>query len=192
MKHFSFSVLLLGIFFNVFNAFPQEMDQEAMMKAWQEVMTPGEEHKMLEGVVGEWEGDISMWMDPSQPPQNYKGTSTYKTILGGRYIEGIYTGSMMGMPFEGRDINGYDKAKKVYFTFWIDNMGTGTMYLEGTYDKNTNSLNYSGETVDPMGNKMKVREVIKMIDKDHSTFEMYMDMGQGEMKSMEIKYTRKK
>ena len=38
---------------------------------------------------------------------------------------------------------------------------------------------------------MKVREVVTLIDKDHSKFEMFMDMGTGEMKSMEIKYTRR-
>jgi len=70
-------------------------------------------------------------------------------------------------------------------------MGTGVMYVEGTYDKTTNTCNYSGETMDPMGNKMKVREVVTIIDKDHSKFEMFMDMGTGEMKSMEISYTRK-
>ena len=43
---------------------------------------------------------------------------------------------------------------------------------------------------DPMGTDMNVREVIKAPDKDHSTFEMYIDMGGKEMKNMEIKYTR--
>jgi len=191
MKWFFAALLLLGIFVMKNSSFAQDMNQDEMMKMWQEYMTPGDEHKMLADVVGEWEGDITMWMDPTQPPEKYKGTAKYQLILGGRYVEGFYGGEMMGMPFEGRDISGYDKAKKVFFSFWIDNMGTGKMYLEGTYDKDSKTLNLAGEETDMMGNKMKVREVIKTIDKDHSIFEMYMDMGQGEMKSMEIKYTRK-
>ncbi len=191
MKCFYAVLILMGIFVMKNSAFAQDMKQDEMMKVWQEYMTPGDEHKMLADAVGDWEGDITMWMDPSQPPQTYKGTAKYQTILGGRYVEGIYGGEMMGMPFEGRDISGYDKAKKLFFSFWIDNMGTGSMYLEGTYDKENKTLNLAGESFDAMGNKMKVREVMKTIDKDHSTFEMYMDMGQGEMKSMEIKYTRK-
>lgn len=191
VKKFFMAMLLLLALLLTSSVSAQDMQQDEMMKAWQEYMTPGAEHKMLANLEGEWEGDITMWMDPIQPPQNYKGLAKYKAIMGGRYMEGHYSGEMMGMPFEGRDINGFDKAKKKYFTFWIDNMGTGTMFLEGTYDKESNSLNYEGEMLDPMGNNMKVREVIKIIDKDHQIFEMYMDDGRGEMKSMEIKYTRK-
>lgn len=169
----------------------QEMDQAAMMKAWQESMTPGPQHKMLGKMVGEWHGEISMWMDPSQPPQISEGTSVYESIYDGRYIIGKYSGTAMGMPMNGMDINGYDNVKKVFFTTWIDNMGTGLMYTEGVYDESTNKITYTGETVGPMGNVMKIRQIVTLIDDDHSMFEMFMDMGQGEMKSMEIKYTRK-
>jgi len=191
MNHFSKFLFVLGTFLISFSSFAQDMDQDAMMKAWQESMTPGPEHKMLSNMVGEWDGEISMWMDPSQPPQTTKGSVKYEAIFGGRYIVGDFSGNMMGMPFSGMDITGYDNVKKVFFSSWIDNMGTGIMYVEGTYDKDSNTLTYHGETVDPMGNKTKVREVVTIIDKDHSKFEMFMDMGTGEMKSMEINYSRK-
>ena len=183
------SIIIIGLI--SIPVFAQEMDQNAMMEAWQKSMTPGPEHKMLADMVGQWDADISMWMDPSQPPETTKGTAEYESIFDGRYIVGKYSGITMGMAFSGMDITGYDNIKKVYFSSWIDNMGTGIMYLEGTFDKDSNTYNYSGETVDPMGNKMKVREVITAIDKDHSKFEMFMDMGAGETKSMEINYSRK-
>jgi hypothetical protein len=190
MKKFSVFVFIFSLLLCTYTSFAQEVDQEAMMKAWEKYMTPGEEHKMLAENLGKWEGDITMWMDPTQPPQKTKGTADYESIFDGRYIVGKYSGNMMGMPFNGMDISGFDNAKKVYFTSWIDNMGTGVLYVEGTYDKGTNTINFTGETVDPMGNKTKVREVITFLDKDHFKFEMYMDMGQGEMQSMEISYTR--
>lgn len=189
MKPFSkLTIICFSVFLSL-TVFAQ--DQDAMMKEWQMAMTPAAEHKMLSNVVGEWEGDISMWMDPTQPPQISKGTVKYESIFDGRYIIGKFSGKMMDMPFSGMELSGYDNIKKVYFSNWIDNMGTGILYVEGTYDKNSNTFNYTGETVDPSGNKMKVREVVTVIDKDHSKFEMYMDMGKGEMKSMEISYTRK-
>ena len=191
MKLFSTLVLFLALVFPSYNAIAQEMDKDAMMKAYQDAMTPGPQHKMLAEMVGDWEGDITMWMDPSQPPQKSKGTTKYEAIFDGRYIVGHYTGNMMGMPFAGMDITGYDNTKKVFFSSWIDNMGTGMMNLEGTYDDANQTFNYSGEMLDPMGNKMKVREVLTVTDKDHTKFEMFMDMGGGEMKSMEILYTRK-
>ena len=184
-------VLLFGIVVFSFSGLAQENDQKAIMETWQKYMTPGPEHKMLGEMVGEWEGDIKMWMDPSQPPQSYKGTVTYESIFDGRYIVGKYSGIMMGMPFNGMDITGFDNAKKMFFNVWIDNMGTGIMNLEGTYDKDSKTYSYTGQMTDPMGNNVKVREVITVIDKDHSKFEMYSDMGKGETKSMEINYTRK-
>jgi hypothetical protein len=135
--------------------------------------------------------EISMWMDASQPPEISKGTAKYESIFDGRYIVGKFAGNMMGMPFSRRDITDYDNVKKVFFSGWYNNMGTGVMYVEGIYDKSSKKRNYTGETMDPMENKMKVRKVVTMIDKDHSKFEMFMDAGKGETKSMEISYTRK-
>ncbi len=40
--------------------------------------------------------------------------------------------------------------------------------------------------------KQKIREVIKIVDKDHHIFEWYEDRGGQEAKTMEIAYTRKK
>lgn len=185
---FKFSSILV-LFFSIITI-AQDANQEQMMKEWQTYMTPGSEHKLLTSMVGEWEGDITMWMDPSKP-ENMKGTTKYESVMDGRYIVGKYSGTMMGMPFNGMDITGYDNALKVYQSVWIDNMGTGIMNLEGTYDKTSNSIVYKGKMVVPNGSKVDVRQVLKIIDKDHSTFEMFVDMGSGETKSMEIKYTRK-
>lgn len=161
MKPFSkLTIICFSVFLSL-TVFAQ--DQDAMMKEWQMAMTPGAEHKMLSNVVGEWEGDISMWMDPTQPPQISKGTVKYESIFDGRYIIGKFSGKMMDMPFSGMELSGYDNIKKVYFSNWIDNMGTGILYVEGTYDKNSNTFNYTGETVDPSGNKMKVSVYLGLI-----------------------------
>lgn len=184
-----FSVLMIVLF--SFSSFAQDANQEEMMKQWQNYMTPGPEHKMLMEMVGEWEGDISMWMDPSQPPQTMTGTTKYESIMDGRYIVGHYSGMMMGMPFNGMDITGFDNALKVYQNIWIDNMGTGMMFLDGTFDKKSNTLTYKGKMVTPSGAKIDVRTVLKIEDKDHSTYQMFANEGKGEMKTMEIKYKRK-
>jgi len=165
---------------------------EDMMKVWQEYMTPGDMHKLLANNVGEWKAEITMWMDPSQPPTTSEGTSVTEALLDGRYFQTKYTGNIMGMPMNGISLEGYDNAKKTFFSTWIDNMGTGIMYLEGTYDEGTKTLNYKGISTDPTGKDVKVREVVKIIDIDNFQFEMFMDQEGKEFKSMEIKYTRKK
>jgi len=187
LSKFSLALVLLCSIFS----FAQDANQEAMMKEWQTYMAPGPEHKMLTDMAGEWEGDITMWMDPSQPPQTMKGATKYESVMDGRYIVGKFSGMMMGMPFNGMDITGFDNALKVFQNVWIDNMGTGMMVLEGKYNKSTNTVTYNGKMVIPNGSKVDVRQVLKIIDKDNSIFEMYVNYGAGETKSMEIKYKRK-
>ena len=184
-------VFLFAISSNILLAQDEEMGMDPeMMKAWQESMTPGPMHEMLASRVGEWKAEVTMWMDPTQPPETSEAKTVCESILGGRYFKSTHTGMMMGMPFEGFELNGYDNVKKKFFNVWIDNMGTGIMVSEGTYDETSKILTFTGQMTDPMGTDMNVREVITASDNDHSTFEMYMDMDGKEMKTMEIKYTR--
>ena len=186
-------VFLLAVSSNVLIAQEEggEMDP-AMMKAWQESMTPGPMHEMLAHRVGEWKAEVTTWMDPAKPPETSEAKTVTEAILGGRYFKSTHTGMMMGMPFEGYEISGYDNVKKKFFSIWLDNMGTGFMTSEGTYDEASKTLTLTGQMTEPMGNTVNVREVAKDMDNDNSTFEMYVDMGGKEMKTMEIKYTRVK
>src|SRR5215213_2959322 len=106
---------------------PPGMDQaamEAMMKA----ISPGENHKHVTRYAGDWTYAGKMWMDPGQPPTESTGTMHGEAILDGRYVQTVWKGNFMGMPFEGRGTNGYDNLSKQYVSTWIDNMGTGIMY----------------------------------------------------------------
>jgi hypothetical protein len=109
-------------------------------------------------------------------------------ILGGRYQESKHIGTFDGKPFEGFSTLGYDNAKKTFQSTWIDNMGTGTMFMEGTWDESTKTIHFKGKCVDPMsGQDMAVREEYTIIDDNTQKMEMFMTMpGQPEMKSMEI------
>jgi len=165
------------------------MDPE-MMKAWQEYMTPGAMHDLLAKSVGEWKTEIKSWMDPSMPPTVTEGKSVCESMLGGRFFHSKETANFMGMPFEGSSITGYDNATKKFFSYWVDNMSTGGMVLEGSYDEATKTFTYAGSGMSFTG-AYKVREIIQNINDDESMFTMYMEEnGKPEMKMMEIKYTR--
>lgn len=169
-------------------------EEAAMMKNWQAYMTPGEIHTMLAKSNGEWTEDIVMWMDPSTPPQKSTASCTNTMIMGGRYQQSTHKGNFNGMPFEGMSWLGYDNAKKIFMSTWIDNMGTGIMYMEGTYDAATKTVTSKGKSVDPMtGKDMMVRETFTLVDDNNQMMTMYMTPEGGkEYKSMEIKFTRKK
>lgn len=176
---------------------PSESDMMAMMM---ELAKPGENHKMLEGGVGSWSYTVKWWMSPDAPAMESTGTSVARSVMGGRYVVTDHTGKMqmpgadgkmMDTEFKGMAVEGYDNSKKKFVSSWIDNMGTGIMNMEGTYDPGTKTLTYLGEYEMMPGMKTKVRETIKFTDKDHRTFEFYEDRGGKEVKTMELTYTRK-
>ena len=194
MKNFIFLSALLFLIVFCFPVSAQDNSyQEDMNKAWTEYMTPGPMHELLSKGTGQWTSEIKMWMDPSQPPTESSGVSEIKSILGGRYFEGTHTSDFNGMEMNGREISGYDNAKQKFFSTWIDNFGTGVMYLEGTYDEGTKTFTYTGNSVDPLSKKdVPVKQTIKRIDDDHEHMEMFMTDNGQEFKTMEIDFTRKK
>jgi len=180
-------------------AAPSRPDEAEMM----ELSKLNENHKLLASLAGNWNYKIKFWMnpDPNAPPQESKGTSTTKPIMGGRYFVTDVSGKMK-MPgpdgkmketdFKGMSIEGYDNVKQKFFASWIDNMGTGIELSEGTYDPATTTFTYNAEMEPVPGMKSKVREVVKIADNDHHTLEWYEEQGGQERKTMEITYTRKK
>jgi hypothetical protein len=165
-----------------------------MMATWMAFATPGEMHAALAKDNGEWEGEVTSWMDPNAKPTTSKSTSTNRMIMGGRYQMSEHSGCFGGMPFEGMSLVGYDNARKVFLSTWIDNMGTSFMNMEGKYDSATKTIRFYGECTNPMdGSIMRVREEFVIID--DSTQKMTMwgpDMTGKEYKNMEIVFRRKK
>jgi hypothetical protein len=155
-------------------------------------MTPGTFHQMIAKDDGEWTEEITMWMAPGAPPTTSTATAENKMIMGGRYQQSIHKGNFEGMPFEGMSILGYDNLKKVFVNSWIDNMGTGIMFMEGKWDPATRSINFKGKISDPIsGKEQPVREVFKIIDDNNQLMTMYNTMNGKEYKSLEIKFKRK-
>lgn len=182
-------LLLLAVYCSSTAAFAQD---EATQKAWMDYMTPGSMHKMMAMADGDWKTEMTFWMAPDTPPSTATGTCTNKMILGGRYQESRHGSSFAGQPFEGLGTLGYDNAKKVFQSTWVDNMGTGIMYLEGKWDDATRSITLTGKMTDPIsGKEQLVREVVKWVDDNNQVMEMYMMADGTEFKSMELKLTRK-
>lgn len=169
-------------------------DSATIMKAWNDFKTPGNMHKWMEKTNGTWEADISMWINPSASPDKSKGTIIQSSIMGGRYVVGKYSGTVFGQKTEGQTTMGYDNAKKLFVSTWIDNQGTGIVYLSGNYDEKTKTLNLSGYQTDPMtGKDRNIREEMTIIDDDSYTITMIGSSPDGkEMKFMEALYKRKK
>ena len=171
-----------------------------MMATMMDLAKPGENHKLLAGGIGSWDYRVKYWLNPDNPPVESGGTSVARTVMDGRYVITDHTGkmqmpgpdgAMMDTPFVGMSVEGYDNVKKKFVSSWIDNMGTGIMNSEGTYDAASKTFTYLAEYEPMPGMKTKVREVIKVTDRNHRTLEFFEDRGGKEVRTMEIGYTRK-
>ena len=162
-----------------------------------------ENHKLLADLAGTWSYNVKMWMnpDPNAKPQESKGTAVRKPIMDGRYFTLDVSGKMQmpgadgkpkDMQFKGMSIEGYDNVKQKFVATWIDNFGTGIEFSDGTYDPATKTFTYTSEMEAVPGMKTKIREVVKIVDKNHHTLEWYENRGGQEVRTMEINYTRKK
>jgi hypothetical protein len=170
-------------------------DMQEMMKKWMEVATPGEAHKRLESFVGKWDTVMRMWWEgPGKPPAESKGTSEIKWILDGRFLLEESSAQMMGMPYRGMSITGYDNFKKKYVVSYIDNMGTAIFTGEGKFDMANKTLTSFGKADEPLTGEhdKTVKYVMRLLGKDKYVFEFFDEVGSpNEFKAVEITYTRK-
>lgn len=172
-----------------------------MMQMMMEMSKLNDNHKLVATMAGTWDYTVKFWMAPGAPPNESKGTATRKTIMDGRYLTGDYSGKM-SMPgadgkmhdldFKGMSLDGYDNGKKKFISSWCDNMGTGIMLSEGTYDAISKTFTYNSEMEMMPGMKTQVREAVKLVDNDHEVFEYFETQAGHETKTMEIACTRKK
>lgn len=167
--------------------------KDAMMAQAMQLSSPGEAHKILEPLAGNWNYKIAWKMSPDAPPEESTGTAEFTIVLGGRFLRQDVKGVAMGKPFEGMGYTGYDNVRGEYTSAWFDNMSTGIMASSGQYDAAAQTIREAGNFSCPMtGNKAEsFRGDWKIIDSDHMVYEFYKKSPDGaEFKSMQLDYTR--
>ena len=170
------------------------MDEKAMMELWQKMSTPGEGHKKLDPLVGSWTTKNTTWMEPGKPPEVTTGTSEQKWVLGGRYLEQRFEGTMMGQPFSGLGYTGFDNFTRKYEGTWMDTTGTAILFTKGTFDNSGKVLTATGQMNDIVTKKpMMLRYKTTIVSADEFLFELFSPGPDGKQaRMMEIRYTRKK
>lgn len=171
----------------------KRMDMQVMMETYQKLAMPGQPHKQLANLVGMWTTKIKWWAEPGKPPMESMGACEQRMLLGGRFLQQECTGEMMGQAFSGIGMMGYDNHTKTYVSTWMDSMGTGIYFMEGTASSDGKAITQTGRYNDPIEGPMKLRSVTTMLDGHTEVFEMYGTGEHGkEMKMLEILYTRAK
>jgi Protein of unknown function (DUF1579) len=180
------------------NSAPAAMDANAM-KAMMERTSPNEHHTLLGTLVGEWEYTTSMKMNPNDKPVASSGTSSIKSIFGGRFIQSTMKGAMImngqSQAFEGMGLSGYDNSTEEFNEIWLDDMSTSIMHSKGTYDAKTKTITYKGTYSCPMNGAKNApfRSDLKFIDADSYSYTMYaLDDAGKEYAAFEMLSKRKK
>jgi hypothetical protein len=147
--------------------------EEEMMAQWQAAMTPAEGHARLMSMVGTWKAKTTFTMAPGGPTQTHEGSSVHRLVLGGRYLEQIYKGMAMGMPFEGIGYTGYDNAQKRYVGTWMDTFGTGLMNSVGVGRPTDEKMEFTAEAIEPSGKKKVFDAIVRVQNHEHHSYEMW-------------------
>ena len=125
--------------------------------------------------------------------QSSKGQMTVELGPGGFTTFSTFKGEMMGMPFEGRGVDGYDANQKPFISLWADNMAPSPTMLEGTYDEKTKTMTMFGEMMDMTGKMAKHRYVTTWPDENSMKFEVFGPGPDGkDVSSFTINYKRTK
>lgn len=151
--------------------------------------TPGPEHDVLKKDVGTWDATVEMAGSPGAPAMTSTGVEKV-TMLGGFWQLTEFQADMMGMPFEGRGITGFDPAKKKFVGTWVDSMTPGLYTLEGTYDAPTRTLTATMDGPDMTGAVSKRKQTTVWTGADTRVFSMYGS--DGTTVEMKITYKRRK
>jgi hypothetical protein len=165
-------------------------DFQAAMEAWQKLATPGEPHKLLASRVGSWTTKSKHWMEPDKPPMEFAGSCERKMILGGRFLQEEFSGEMMGTPFTGIGVVGYDNHNRKYVSTWMDSMSTGIYFFEGTANQDGRTISLESHFNDPTKGPGKWRLTTRIMDENTEVAEMRMTYESGGEEKCETIYTR--
>lgn len=172
---------------------------EEMQAVMERATALGEEHEALEVFLGDWDVEIRVHLPgaPGEQPetQTSHGTARGEWVVEGRWLGVRVTGEMMGAPYTGFSLRGWDSYAQNWVTASVTSMD--------------NALNVTrGVKVDPEGGifaeygaldeyltgelNKPYRTITRLDGTDRYTTEVW-DMGIGAegMKVVEFEFTRR-
>ncbi len=154
---------------------------------------PTAHHLAMKDQVGTWKATARMFFDPAKAPVVSTGTETNTLVAGGLWLRSELKAEMMGQPYEGHGLFGYDTLQHAHVGAWVDNAGTWMAQTRGTCDQDCRVQTLFFEAYDESGKPATQKQVHTQVDKDHRTLVMFTKAPDGSfVKTMEMAYTRVK
>ena len=173
---------------------PTSPEQQAAMQAYLKAMAPGPEHRWLAAAVGSWTFHGKFWDGAGGAPTESSGTAERSLALGGRILVEKVVSEVMGMPFEGLGMTGYDNVSGQFWSTWNDNLSTGVMISTGNCDLAAGGCRFAGSYSDPITGKVKSNRMeTTRVSPDEEVSRAWETGADGaERLTMELTYTRRK
>jgi len=187
-------VLTLALLLAACQSTPPETPEEARAVEERQLLAqPGPEHAFLDDLVGEFDARLKVWMGPGPPRATYRGQMRNEWILGGRFVEGTFTGEVNDEPFEAVSLVGYDNAQQVYHATWLDTNSTAMLPISRGR-RVEDEIHFTREMIDiGTGESTLQRELLTIESSDRHTVEMFIGLPDGSLlRTTEITYTRRK
>lgn len=148
------------------------------------------EHAALARLAGEYSVRQSFWTEPGAAPKIDQGSASFAVVLG-RQLRQTLRIPDPAKPFEGLGYIGYDNATGRYFSTWMDVNFPGLIVAEGGRDA-SGTYEFRGSTAVGGGKPaIVVREVLRVADADHFTYEYFEPRDGKEMLTVRLEYSRR-
>lgn len=110
----------------------------------------GKEHQWLASHAGEYSAQVGGMFGEAD------GSSRIESALGGLWSIKHFESTMMGQPYQGIEILGFDPLREKFVSVWVDSMTPLLMTMEGTYDEGTKTLTMRGESTGMDGERAEM------------------------------------
>ena len=71
-------------------------------------------------LIGEWEGQSQLWLDPSKPPESTAVTGQFEWVFGERILRHRYQGTAAGKPHHGEETYVDNQFQGRLELYWSD------------------------------------------------------------------------
>lgn len=130
---------------------------------------PAPEHSWLSRHTGTWNARITTTVFPGAPPMEWSGTIHISMTGGGLWQVLDFKGEMMGRPFAGHGMTGFDPFQKKFVQCWGDSMSPNMLQLKGDLDEVNKTLVMAGEMQTPMG-CARMKQITREVSVDELLF----------------------
>ena len=160
--------------------------QQEQIPNWMRRGLPGAGHAALEPLVGTWRVHMSFYATFGRSPDELPIVAEdfickRQWVAGGRYVEDLTEGAVMGAPYWRKGWLGYSNMDKRYEWITIDAVNSNMMiYAGNAISGNKLMISMSGTFIDQgvageqyAGEPVGMRTVITIEDNDRHVFELY-------------------